>query len=165
MTNEANALVEPVAANFRYRKKPVVIEAYCYNQKPENCRPDWFQSAVSANRIITFTDHAEIVTLEGVMTASLGDWVIKGVQGELYPCKPDIFAATYEAVVDHETGNMSDKELVERLEGELFWRTSAGHFIALKRVPLKELRQADPALRGVPMIYAVWPTPRGESHD
>ena len=39
-----------------------------------------------------------VLTLEGVMTASLGDWIIRGVKGEFYPCKPDIFAATYEAV-------------------------------------------------------------------
>lgn len=39
-----------------------------------------------------------IPTLEGTMTARAGDWIIKGVQGELYPCKPDIFAATYEPV-------------------------------------------------------------------
>ena len=43
-----------------------------------------------------------IPTLEGVMTASLGDWIIKGVQGEFYPCKPDIFAATYTLVVTGE---------------------------------------------------------------
>lgn len=38
----------------------------------------------------------EITTLEGTLTASIGDWIIKGVKGEFYPCKPDIFAATYE---------------------------------------------------------------------
>lgn len=40
--------------------------------------------------------YLEVETLEGTMTADLGDWIIRGVQGELYPCKPDIFAATYE---------------------------------------------------------------------
>lgn len=80
----------------KYRKKPVVIDAYCFNQVPENYRPDWLSDAVSANTVITFTDHAEIHTLEGMMRADLGDWIIKGVKGELYPCKPDIFAATYE---------------------------------------------------------------------
>lgn len=80
-----------------YRKKPVVIEAYCYNQKRENFRPDWLTDAVTANVVITYPDHAIIKTLEGDMTASLGDWIVKGVKGELYPCKPDIFEATYEA--------------------------------------------------------------------
>ena len=44
------------------------------------------------------TDHLIIVTLEGKMRVEWGDWIIRGVQGELYPCKPEIFAATYEAV-------------------------------------------------------------------
>lgn len=82
----------------QYRKKPVVIEAYCFNQVRDNFRPDWFQDAVTENKIITFKDHAAIPTLEGLMRADLGDWIIKGVKGEFYPCKPDIFAATYEAV-------------------------------------------------------------------
>lgn len=82
----------------RYRKKPIVIEAYCFNQKKENNRPDWFQDAVSENKIVTYEDHAIIKTLEGNMKANLGDWVIKGLSGELYPCKPDIFEATYEVV-------------------------------------------------------------------
>lgn len=43
---------------------------------------------------------AHISTLEGVMRADVGDWIIRGVKGERYPCKPDIFAATYEAVED-----------------------------------------------------------------
>lgn len=80
-----------------FRKKPVVIEAYCFNQVREDSRPDWFQDRVTANEIITYPDHAIIKTLEGVMRADLGDWIIKGVKGEVYPCKPDIFAATYEA--------------------------------------------------------------------
>lgn len=48
--------------------------------------------------------YVEIITLEGRMTASVGDYIIKGVQGELYPCKPDIFLATYEEVI--EDGNL-----------------------------------------------------------
>jgi hypothetical protein len=82
----------------RYRKKPVEIDAYCFNQQPENGRPDWFQDAVTANQIITYPDCALIHTLEGTMRADLGDWIIKGTAGELYPCKPDIFAAIYERV-------------------------------------------------------------------
>lgn len=82
----------------QFRKKPVVIEAYCFDQKRENYRPDWFQDRVSTNEIITYPDHAIIKTLEGDMRADLGDWVIKGVKGEVYPCKPEIFAATYDPV-------------------------------------------------------------------
>lgn len=80
----------------QYRKKPVVIDAYCYDQQRDNHRPDWFQDRVSDNTVVTHRDHAIIKTLEGDMRADLGDWIIKGVKGELYPCKPDIFAATYE---------------------------------------------------------------------
>lgn len=85
----------------KYRKKPVVIEAFELGTD----WPDWFADRVSANEIITHLEssgkrvwgHADILTLEGVMRADVGDWVIKGVKGEIYPCKPDIFAATYEA--------------------------------------------------------------------
>ena len=80
----------------RFRKKPVVIDAYCFDQQRENYRPGWFQDAVTANKIITYENYAVIPTLEGLMTADLGDWIIRGIQGEFYPCKPDIFAATYE---------------------------------------------------------------------
>lgn len=90
---------------MKYRKKPVVIEAFQLNDRGMVAE-DWFWDAVSANRIITrnfgknYTDPAqcEISTLEGVMTAKSGDYIIRGVQGEIYPCKPDIFEQTYEKV-------------------------------------------------------------------
>lgn len=91
---------------MKYRKKPVVIEAVQFTRR--FMWPDWFHDAVSDCTVTTyntgkFSDpsgpcFAEIKTLEGVMTVSEGDWVIRGVKGELYPCKPDIFAATYEAI-------------------------------------------------------------------
>lgn len=96
----------------RYRKKPVVIEAFRMGIDP---RPDWFQDEVTKNNIITHRvgevgqgyspfDHSKtyciIKTLEGEMTGNYGDYIIKGVQGEIYPCKPDIFHATYEPVED-----------------------------------------------------------------
>lgn len=58
----------------KFRKIPVVIEAYQTDEE------------------------MEIETLEGVMKANKGDWIIKGVKGELYPCKPDVFEMTYEKV-------------------------------------------------------------------
>lgn len=81
-----------------YRKKPVTIEAI-----------PWDGTVYHANDIIKWmgdgfligpdSDLAiEIPTLEGIMKANPGDWIIRGVQGEFYPCKPDIFAATYEEV-------------------------------------------------------------------
>lgn len=82
----------------QYRKKPVVIEAVQYlgyDTNGEECElfiGDSFESHIPTQ------DKIEIRTLEGPITASKGDWIIKGVQGEFYPCKPDIFEATYEAV-------------------------------------------------------------------
>jgi ribosomal protein L32 len=87
---------------MQYRKKPVVIDAFMYGIEP---RPDWFNDKVTSNDIITYvgTDmrdsseyYCEIKTLEGVMRGNCRDYIIKGVQGEIYPCKPDIFEMTYE---------------------------------------------------------------------
>lgn len=84
----------------KYRKKPVVIEAFCYGKSH---RPDWFQDKVSTNEITTHQpgivpDYCLIETLEGKMRGDYGDYIIKGVKGEIYPCKPDIFHATYEEI-------------------------------------------------------------------
>jgi len=79
----------------QYRKKPVVIEAFKYNI---DNRPDWFMDRVSDNTIVTFEDRCNIKTLEGVMVGQFGDYIIKGIKGEIYPCKPDIFEMTYELV-------------------------------------------------------------------
>jgi hypothetical protein len=78
-----------------YRKKPVVIEARCLVEHNGPEIGDWL--ADHGEQCDLWPDHLDIHTLEGVMRADLGDWVIKGVQGEFYPCKPDIFDATYEA--------------------------------------------------------------------
>jgi len=76
----------------KYRKKPVVIEALIW-------------TGVNVNEMYTFTGHSNskkqeqrlrIKTLEGHIWAEPGDYIIKGVQGEFYPCKPDIFKMTYE---------------------------------------------------------------------
>lgn len=84
----------------KYRKKPVVIEAMHLNR---DNTPDsvafWCGGRVTIPEGKHFTGGPlviEIDTLEGTMTAQEGDFIIKGVQGEFYPCKPDIFNATYE---------------------------------------------------------------------
>jgi hypothetical protein len=78
----------------KYRKKPVVIEAEQWEGHNLNDEGSLFQSP----KVIIKSDGSEfmVTTLEGVMTGQKGDWLIRGVKGELYPCKPDIFAATYE---------------------------------------------------------------------
>lgn len=83
-----------------YRKRPVEIEAVQYNGENGNVLRHWGAGTI---REIPGTDpfplHLEIETLEGTMTAQIGDWIIKGVAGEFYPCKPDIFEATYEETI------------------------------------------------------------------
>lgn len=92
----------------QFRKKPVVIEAfqltYEIAMSKEPC-PNWFAEAVEKGDIKVFvtekihdSQYCEIKTLEGVMTANFKDFIIQGVQGEVYPCKPDIFEKTYELV-------------------------------------------------------------------
>ncbi|MEL0525957.1 hypothetical protein, partial [Neisseria gonorrhoeae] len=89
---------------LQYRKKPVVIEAMCfYGDKLSMLGvARWcggrIRSEAKASDPTDVAYWIEIPTLEGVMTASRGDYVIKGVQGEFYPCKPDIFESTYERV-------------------------------------------------------------------
>lgn len=79
----------------KYVKKPVVIEAIRWTG---NNIEELEEFALNENDIDLFSFGAtlEIKTLEGVMTVSDGDYIIKGVNGEFYPCKPDIFKKTYE---------------------------------------------------------------------
>ena len=103
---------------MKYRKKPVVIEAFRYGM---DSRPDWFDTKVTSNDIITYvgTDirdsseyYCEIKTLEGIMRGNCGDYIIKGVQGEVYPCKPDIFEMTYELASTSSQTEISEKEIL-----------------------------------------------------
>jgi len=84
---------------MKFRKKPVVIEAIQFTGK--NCFEifDFIgRGELIYNLELQNTDWPVIPTLEGAMTASPNDWIIKGSNGEFYPCKPDIFEKTYEAV-------------------------------------------------------------------
>ena len=93
---------------MKFRKKPVVIEAVQIEKGLLDTAPEWLWEAantgvISLAGINSFTRDepwAEINTLEGIMRGEKGDWIIRGVKGELYPCKPDIFEATYEPVED-----------------------------------------------------------------
>lgn len=88
----------------QYKKKPVIIEAIKWVGGAECCKAlDALignQSArnIELNGSWDSATEVYIKILEGTMTASLGDYIIKGVKGELYPCKPDIFEQTYEEV-------------------------------------------------------------------
>ena len=84
---------------MKYRKKPVLIEAKRLmepNLPGEIAR--WCKGRVCGVGDVGAKVWIEIDTLEGVMRASYGDFIIKGVNGEFYPCKPDIFEKTYEEV-------------------------------------------------------------------
>lgn len=85
---------------MKFRKKPVVIEAMQFNHVDDYLKIAKFASASSIT--LQFTDDFDfrlmIPTLEGDMPAYKGDWIIKGIAGEFYPCKPDIFEMTYEPV-------------------------------------------------------------------
>lgn len=91
----------------KFRKKPVVIEAIQWTgsnivdvmkfmapQEPVHV------NSLSLQKFTNADDIVGIQTIEGLMIAGKGDWIIRGVKEELYPCKPDIFVATYEAVDD-----------------------------------------------------------------
>ena len=95
----------------KYRKKPVVIEAFQMTQQRRWDNPEWpewahkawnMNSAEPGALFIDPDDSAGerlmVTTLEGFHVVSWNDWIIQGVKGELYPCKPDIFEATYEKV-------------------------------------------------------------------
>ena len=79
----------------KYRKKPVIIEAIQWDDKNLS-KIDKFMGGIVEIKVTTLVIH----TLEGDMEASIGDYIIKGVNGEFYPCKPDIFAKTYEEVTE-----------------------------------------------------------------
>lgn len=83
----------------RFRKKPVEIEARQLKGDEDGtwglAVAEWCGGSVGGS---FDKPYVLISTLEGTMRAETGDWIIKGVQGEFYPCKPDIFDATYEAV-------------------------------------------------------------------
>ena len=80
---------------MKFRKKPVVIDAVRWMTDNYNEIADFVGVTVSGDGSKLY-----INTPEGVMTAQPFDWIIKGVKGEFYPCKPDIFEATYEPGVE-----------------------------------------------------------------
>ena len=97
----------------KFRKKPIVIEAFQWDGVHAKALADWaakadFESRKRRGQVVKDVKlpielvteprgyRVEVFTEEGVMIASPGDWIICGVKGEFYPCKPDIFAATYD---------------------------------------------------------------------
>jgi len=96
---------------MKYRKKPVVIEAFQITKEKRQSNMDWpewlhkaWNKEFSEEGALSCEDYPNsngndrlvIRTLEGVLTVDWNDYIIQGVKGELYPCKPDIFNQTYE---------------------------------------------------------------------
>lgn len=111
MTQSDNAVREVL----RYRKRPVMVDAF---RLGHDAMPEWFLTARSENIITTYNfdgrwcdvpAYAIIKTLEGRLQADYGDWIIRGVKGEIYSCKPDIFALTYELASPEAPAAVDDK--------------------------------------------------------
>lgn len=98
-----------VSPAHNYRKRPVVIQAFqmTRERRQDNSEwPEWLHEAWDKERGEPGSLFPEVEgsmysrlavgTLEGPLSVSWGDWIIRGIKGELYPCKPDVFAATYE---------------------------------------------------------------------
>lgn len=76
---------------MKFRKRPVVVDACQWFRKGH--APVWAEDFIKE-----YDDHFSISTLEGLMHGEPGDWIIRGIKGECYSCKPDIFQQTYESV-------------------------------------------------------------------
>ena len=87
----------------RYRKKPVVVEAMQWPEYDIIKNPIYEFLINGGADYVVIGDRLRLRTLEGNMEANPGDWIIKGVKGEFYPCKPDIFEAAYEPADPEET--------------------------------------------------------------
>ena len=112
--------------SIKFRKKPVVIEAVKFTEEyaldlfAKKVPPIFGQFTPSGsyhleNKIV-YNAHILIETLEGKMRCDIGDWIIKGVKGEFYPCKPDIFKATYELVVEGVAAHAEGQESTPKPE-------------------------------------------------
>ena len=139
---------------MKFIKKRVVIEAVHWNGIKVSETPEWILEALNSGVLVRFGDRVQVRTLEGVMTASPGDYIIKGVDGELYPCKPDIFEKTYEKVEESkESENLNFSEVIEILkQGGLVRRkgwNGKGLFV-IKQVPAHIESDVIPRMQSLP---------------
>lgn len=106
----------------KYRKLPVEIEAILWEGEKSFDALYEFADADNNHGIVGMkdgrSDIAEIRTLEGKMSAQIGDYIIKGIKGEIYPCKPDIFEATYDKILA-ETDGIGTIKSVEEVDAEI----------------------------------------------
>lgn len=117
----------------KFRKKPVVIEAVQFDGSNMIEIFNFIGKSVDENIIIhnlsvnhkenkNYCSHISIPTLEGQMRADPGDWIIKGIKGEFYPCKPDIFEQTYDFTTEEKVAEIKISEIqkVNLKEGDVF---------------------------------------------
>lgn len=113
-----------------WRKKPVVIEARQLTVETHSAVREWCGGQTWSRPRMRAVTGLTIPTLEGAMNAEYGDWIIRGVQGEFYPCKPDIFAATYEPAserADHRPDSVDVDKLADTLIDRMAeWRDRFG---------------------------------------
>ncbi len=110
---------------MKYRKKPVEIEAFQYDGDFQNKEgtyyiPEWGIEAYKKGILYFDGPTLKIKTLEGDMKASVGDFIIRGVKGEFYPCKPDIFEKTYEPVNEEVKFKELENKTFKDLENKKF---------------------------------------------
>lgn len=105
----------------QFRKKPVVIEAVQYDGRNGAEIAAWASDADIIEGTGTRVGKLFVSTLEGTMAADVGDWIIKGVAGEFYPCKDEIFKQTYEEVehVSWKEAIQTEEETYQRLKAEI----------------------------------------------
>jgi hypothetical protein len=97
-TDGASLRGEKKRGKLKYRTKPIVKEAIQWTSKNVEEMKEFMPASLWSYNPLEVSGSLRIHTLEGVMTALPGDWIIRGLNGEFYPCKPDIFEKTYEAV-------------------------------------------------------------------
>jgi hypothetical protein len=113
---------------MKFRKKPIEIEAIVWNNNFDEIFN--FMEADNNYGIVGIknsnSDILQIRTLEGVMDAQVGDYIIRGIKGEYYPCKPDIFEMTYELASTSSQQEISDEEIEKGAEDWQEFRQGAG---------------------------------------
>lgn len=134
-----------------YRKKPVVIEAVQWDGNKVSELTDWISQALEDNTLFRMGNDVIISTLEGKMTASPGDYIIKGVNGELYPCKPDIFEKTYEQADSPALMDFGDAIEVLKLGGAIRRKGWNGNgLFVIKQVPAHIESDIIPKMQSLP---------------
>ena len=151
---------------MEYTKKPITIKAVKWNGEDVIEPSAWFSAAIDNGCIRIEGNCVKIKTLEGEMTALPGDYIIKGIKGEIYPCKPDIFEASYSE------GNVSDMsdgfhtfkeyETFKTLYNAAFFNCIVGKYKVCKSIYHDDGKK--PFNGGYFVVYAELPTGQISNH-